>query len=92
MVYHDQYLFKWHVNGNIIRNEKLSDEQKIPVGYFKLVGNKWMLINQTLTSLKDLTEDTIISPGSSLELTDGKKILLSTEEGGRVVIVTIANK
>jgi len=27
-----------------------------------------------------------------LELTDGKKILLSKEEGGRVIVVTMANK
>ncbi|MES2133930.1 MAG: kinase [Bacteroidota bacterium] len=92
MVYHDQYLFQWHINGNIIRNEKLTDQQKVPVGYFKLIGNKWMLVNQTMNSLKDLTDDVAVPPGSSVELTDGKKLLLSAEEGGRVVIITLANK
>jgi hypothetical protein len=92
MVYHDQYLFQWHVNGNIIRNEKLTDQHKVPVGYFKLIGDKWMLINQTLTGLKDLTEDKLIPTGSQVELSDGKKLLLSPEEGGRVVVITLANK
>lgn len=92
MVYHNQYLFQWHVNRNIIRNEKLTAEQKIPVGYFTFHNNKWILVNQKLTGLKDLTEDKEIPIGAMLELTDGKKILLSKEEGGRVLIVTMANK
>ena len=27
-----------------------------------------------------------------VEITDGKKLLLSNEEGGRVVVITMANK
>jgi hypothetical protein len=30
--------------------------------------------------------------GEMVELTDGKKILLSKEEGGRIVVITMANK
>lgn len=92
MVYHNQYLFQWHANRNIIRNERLTPEQKVPVGYFTFHQNKWVLVNQKLTSLKDLTEDKEIPPGSMVELTDGKKLLLSREEGGRVVVITMANK
>ena len=92
MVYSNQYLFQWHVNRHIHRNEKLTPEQKIPVGYFTFYNQKWMLVNQTLTSLKDLTDDKQIPVGSMVELTDGKKLLLSKEDGGRVVVVTITNK
>lgn len=92
MVYNNQYLFEWHVNRNIVRNEKLNAAQKIPVGYFTLHNNKWVLVNQKLTSLKDLTENKEIPINSMVELTDGKRLLLSKEEGGRVVIITIANK
>jgi serine/threonine protein kinase len=92
MVYKDQYLYEWHVNRNVVRNEKLTPAQKIPVGYFTLHNNKWVLVNQKLTSLKDLAEDKEVPVNSMVELTDGKKILLSKEEGGRVVIITIANK
>ncbi len=28
MVYNNQYLFQWHVNRNIVRNERLTAEQK----------------------------------------------------------------
>ncbi|WP_259014651.1 helix-hairpin-helix domain-containing protein [Emticicia fluvialis] len=92
MVYHNQYLFQWHVNRNIIRNEKLTDAQKIPLGYFTFHNGKWVLVNQKLTSLKDLTEDKLIPINSMVELTDGKRLLLSNEEGGRVVLITMANK
>lgn len=92
MVYNNQYLFQWHVNRNIIRNERLTAAQKTPVGYFVFHQGKWVLVNQQLTSLKDLTEDQEIPIGSMVELTDGKRLLLSREEGGRVVIITIANK
>jgi serine/threonine protein kinase len=92
MVYNNQYLFQWHVNRNIIRNEKLTADQKVPVGYFTYHNGKWVLVNQKLTSLKDVTEDKEIPVGQMVELTDGKKLLLSREEGGRIVIITMANK
>ncbi|MFC4476866.1 helix-hairpin-helix domain-containing protein [Flavobacterium chungangensis] len=91
MVYNDQYLFQWHVNRNIARNEKLTPQQKVPVGYFTFFNGKWVLVNQKLTSLKDLTEDKEVPIGTMIELTHGKKILLSNEEGGRVIVVTMAN-
>jgi serine/threonine protein kinase len=92
MVYHNQYLFQWHVNRNIVRNERLTTAQKEPVGYFTFHKDKWMLINQKLDSLKDVTEDKIIPVGTMVEITDGKKLLLTSEAGGRVVTVTMANK
>lgn len=92
MVYNNQYLFQWHVNRNIVRNEKLSAAQKTPVGYFTFHNDKWVFVNQKLTSLKDLTEDKEVAIGEMIELTDNKKILLSQEEGGRVILITLANK
>lgn len=92
MVYHNQYLFGWHVNRNIVRNEKLRKEDKDPVGYFSFHQGHWVLVNQTLPSLRDLTEDADIPVGSMVRLTDGKRLLLSREDGGRVVLVTLANQ
>jgi serine/threonine protein kinase len=91
MVYNNQYIYQWHANRNISPNEKLTAEQKKPVGYFVFHNNKWLLVNQTLTSLKDVTEDKEISVGEMVELTDKKQLLLSKEEGGRLVIVTLVN-
>ena len=92
MVYNNQYLFQWHVNRNVARNEKLTIEQKIPVGYFTFHNNKWVLVNQKLTGLKDLTEGKEIGINEMVELTDGKKLLLSKEDGGRIVVITMANQ
>ena len=75
----------------MIRNEGLTAEDKKPVGYFTFYEDKWVLVNQTLTGMKDLTEQKEILPNSMVELTDGKKILLSNEEGGRIIYVTMAN-
>ncbi|MDR6340003.1 serine/threonine protein kinase [Filimonas zeae] len=92
MVYNNQYLFQWHVNRNVVRNEKLTAEQKVPVGYFTFYQGKWVLVNQKLDSLKDLTNDAEVPLGAMVEITDGKRLLLSKEEGGRVVLITMANK
>jgi serine/threonine protein kinase len=91
MIYHNQYLFKWHVTRKVIRNEGLKPEDKKPVGYFVFHQNKWMLVNQTLTSMRDLTEQKDIPPNTMVEITNGKKILLSDEEGGRLLYLTIIN-
>ncbi|CAD7797386.1 hypothetical protein CHRY9390_00160 [Chryseobacterium aquaeductus] len=92
MVYHNQYLFKWHVSKKVIRNESLTALDKKPVGYFTFYQNKWVLINQSLPNMKDLTEDKAIPVNTMVELTDGKKIMLSDEEGGRLMYITLTNK
>jgi len=91
MVYKDQYLFEWHVNRNLIRNEKLTADQKKPVGYFSFHNNKWVLVNQHLKGLKDITNNKLIPIGSMVELVHGNQLLLSAEEGGRVVLISIVN-
>ena len=42
--------------------------------------------------MKDVTEDKPVPTGSMVELTGGKKFLLSAEEVGRVVVISMANK
>jgi hypothetical protein len=91
MVYHNQYLYLWHANRNISPNEKLTAEQKKPVGYFVFHDNRWKLINQRLPDLEDKTEGKKIPIGQAVELANNKQILLSKEEGGRVVIVQMVN-
>jgi serine/threonine protein kinase len=89
MVYNNQYLYEWHVNKNITPNERLPQEKKRPVGYFVFHQNKWLLVNQRLTDLVDKTENKKIEIGKSVELTDNKQILLTKEEGGRLIIVRL---
>jgi serine/threonine protein kinase len=87
MVYNNQHLYQWHVNRNISPNERLTDEQKKSVGYFAFYRNKWVFINKGLNDLEDKTEGKKILIDQMVELTHNKQILLSKEEGGRLVIV-----
>ena len=91
VVYNNATLHQWHTNKNLIRNERLTAAQKVSDGYFAFHNNKWVFVNQSLTSLKDVTEDKQIPIGSMVEITNGKKLLFSKEDGGRVAIITIAN-
>jgi hypothetical protein len=62
------------------------------VGYFTCHAGKWVFVNQKLASLKDLTDDKEVPIGTMVEINEGKRLLLSNEEGGRVVLVSMANK
>lgn len=91
MVYNNQYLYQWHANRNVSPNERLTDEQKKPLGYFVFHQNKWLLINQRMPDLEDLTEKKKIAINEAVELTDNKQILLSREDGGRLVVVQLVS-
>jgi hypothetical protein len=62
------------------------------VGYFTFYQGKWVLVNQNLQGMKDLTAQKNIPINSMIELTNGKKILLSNEEGGRLLYITLTNQ
>jgi serine/threonine protein kinase len=92
MVYSGQNIYPWHVNKNIIPNERISPDQKQPVADFHFHQNKWILVNRKLNSLTDVSDSNRNIPiGQSIEITEGKQILLSKEEGGRLVIVQLVN-
>lgn len=90
MVYNGVRLYPWHVNRRTFPNEKLAEEQKKPVAYFQLHNGQWFLVNQTLKTMFDITDNKKpIAPGVPIQLTDGRQILLSEEEGGRLIQVQL---
>ncbi len=91
VVYDNSTLHQWHTNRNVIRNERLTDTEKVSVGYFSFFNGKWVFVNQKLNALSDKTEGKDIPVGSMVEITNGKQLLLSKEEGGRVAVISIAN-
>jgi hypothetical protein len=91
MVYHNQYLYPWHVSRTIFPNERLTEKEKKPVGYFTFHKNRWIFINQTLTGLKDLTNDRVVPPNGFVEMKDGTKLLLSPEVDGRLVYISLVS-
>ena len=92
MVYTDQYHYPGHVNRLIAPNEKLTPEHKKPVGYFVMHNGQWWFVNQTLTSLKDVTHKIDIPPGGKVELTDGLQLLLSPEDNCRLIQVQMVKE
>ncbi|MDE5832863.1 MAG: hypothetical protein K2H64_07760 [Desulfovibrio sp.] len=91
MVYDKQSLYPWHANRFIVPNEKMSQAEKKPVGDFHFHKGKWILINRNLPDMTDITENKPVPPGKSVELTEGRKILLSRGNGGRLIVVQLAN-
>lgn len=91
MVYSNQSLFLWHVNQSIFPNERLNEAQKKRVGYFVYYDEVWYLVNEAMPDLLDVSNQTAIPIGGKIRLEEGKKILLSKEAGGRLVIVQMAN-
>ncbi len=91
MVYHHQSLYLWHVNRFIFPNERLSTEEKKPVGDFHFHKGKWILINRRLTDLWDKDLDKKIEIGQAIELTEGKKILLGKQDGDRLIVDQLVN-
>jgi hypothetical protein len=96
LVWDGQSLFKWHVYRNISPNEKLKEEDKHRVGYFRFKGGKWWLHNEKVQDMFEVTASKprrCILPGSSVALEEGAQILLSesaSDGNGRLVIVRLA--
>ena len=94
MVYDKQSLYMWHVNRNIAPNERINDADKKPVGDFHFHNGKWILINRRLNKMWDVSEQDNqkqIAIGYYVELTEGKKILLDTANGGRLILVQLVD-
>ena len=87
MVYDGQSLFLWHANRHVTPNEKLTAEQKRRVGYFQFHAGDWFLVNENLPQMKNLSAGTGIPLGGHTRLRDGDQILLSSDEGGRLIQV-----
>ena len=94
MVYDKQSLYQWHVSHFVSPSEKLTAEERRPVGDFHFHGGRWILINRSLSSMFEMQPDgekRQVNPGEFVELLDGKQFLLSAEEGGRLVSVQLVN-
>jgi serine/threonine protein kinase len=91
MVYTNQSLFQWHINRNIVPNERLTDEQKKRVGYFVFYNDIWYLVNEGMPELTDVASKSLIPIGGKVALEDGKQLLMSKQDGGRLIVVQMVH-
>ncbi|WP_233947995.1 helix-hairpin-helix domain-containing protein [Pectobacterium versatile] len=89
MVWNGQSLYAWHVNRLIAPNERTTAEQKKRVGYFVFHNDQWWLVNEGIEELMSLPDKKKVAIGDKLALTDGAQFVLSTQEGGRLVVVQL---
>ncbi len=93
MVYDKQSLYAWHANRFVTPNERTKPEDKKPVGDFHFHKGQWILINRRLPDMWDVTgpDKRQIKPGEYVALTEGRKILLSGADGGRLIVVQLVS-
>ena len=95
MVFNGQSLSRWHVTKKVFPNEKLTPKDKVRQAYFQVFNGRWILVNEKLQSLYEIMPDkskVLKKPGEYIVLEEGKNILLSTEEGGRLINVQMAGR
>jgi hypothetical protein len=91
MVWDGQSLFPWHVNRRLFPNERLTAEQRKRVGYFQKHDGDWYLVNENMPTLHDADAKRDVPVGKHVRLADGAKLLLSREEGGRLIHVQLVS-
>ena len=91
MVWNGQSLNAWHANRLIAPNERLTPDQRRRLGYFQLHQGDWYLVNEGMPDLQDVGANQPIPIGGNVKLTDGLQLLLSREDGGRLVQVQLIN-
>ncbi len=91
MVYHNQYIYPWHVDRSIFPNERLNEADIKPVGYFVFHQKNWILVNQNMPDLKSINDGQTIAIGSSVKLENGTKLLFGGKDSSRVASVQIVN-
>jgi serine/threonine protein kinase len=90
--YDGRCLYAWHVNRRVIFDEKLTEDEKKPVGRIACEQGRWLFVNERLPRLKDVTSgrDRSVPPGGAAELASGVHLLLDETEGGRLALVQMA--
>jgi serine/threonine protein kinase len=92
MVYSGQSLFKWHIDRRVIPNERLTAADKQRVGYFIFHDQHWLLVNERMPHLFNVTEKKAIALGASVVLAEGVQLLFAKdEEGGRLAAVQLVS-
>ncbi len=89
MIYTGQSLFNWHINRNIIPNERISKQDQKRVGYFIFHNETWLLVNERMPDLFEVKNNKKIPIGEAILLESDTQLLFSKETGGRLAVVQL---
>ncbi len=89
-VYDGIGLYAWHANRFKSPNERLAPADRARLAYFQKHNGQWHMVNEGLPHMKDIGTDTAIPIGGSTVLGDDARILLDTQNGGRLIQVQLA--
>ncbi len=90
MVYNGVRLYPWHVNRNVFPNEKLTLDQKEIGRIFPIPRGSMVFAERIAVRMKDITGGgKLVGIGEIVQLTEGRQILLSEENGGRLIQVQL---
>jgi serine/threonine protein kinase len=92
MIYKDQSIFFWHIDRNIIPNERLDKKYSGRVGYCIYYNQDWLFVNEKLTELFNYTNSNDIRQihiGESVKLKDGVKLLVKHGTSKRLLLVQL---
>jgi len=90
-VYDGLSLYAWHANRFLFPNERLAAPLRQRVGYVQFHDGHWHLVNTALPDMAEADTGRIVAIGARTALTDGRQILLSRQDGGRLIHIQIAN-
>ncbi len=85
-------IFLWNIDRFVSNNEKLKPEQLVRVGYFSKSGDDWVLNNERIEFLYDLTNQKAVPCGSSIVLTENLRLSLCDERRSYVAQIRIVNR
>jgi hypothetical protein len=80
MVYSGQSLFKWHIDRKVIPNERLTATDKQRVGYFIFHDQQWLLVNEKMPGLFNVTENKAVAIGETVPLLEGGQLLFAKDQ------------
>jgi len=92
MIYKDQSIFPWHIDKNIVPNERLKDKDNARIGYCIFHKGQWIFVNERLNDMYDYTDNNNvkkIEKNQSIVLNDGVKILVKSGRSSRLLLVQL---
>lgn len=85
-------LFRWHVNGLFGYDENTTPEQAKRVGYIQYHNGQWLLVNEAIADLNEITNPQApkkIPMGAYTRLVDGLILSFGQDNGARKTRVSI---